>query len=117
MVLRRDRADAEPVSPDLSATAEEAAEVQGTEPDELELEPGPAPAEPPEEIPNTGSRDGLLYDPESPEERFEPGSQQEIAESEALSEQFGTMEDAGSPTHNQPEGAGSKDTPEEGDES
>jgi len=39
---------------------------------------------------------------------------QEPAQAEALPEQFGTIEDAGPPTHNQPEGAGSKDTSEEG---
>jgi N utilization substance protein A len=36
-----------------------------------------------------------------------------LAPKEALPETFGTIEDAGSPTHN-PERAGSKDTPEEG---
>ena len=106
--------EAEPVSPDLSATAEEAAEVQGTQADELEIEPGPEAAELPESIAEVSHQESLLYDPDSAEERFEPGSEQELAETEAVSEQFGNMEDAGSSTHNQPEGAGSKDTPDEG---
>ena len=107
--------EAEPVSPDLHASAGEAAEVQGTEAGDLEAEPGPATSPEAEETAGAVAHGGLLYDPDNPEERFEPGSEQELAETEALSEQFGTIEDAGSPTHNQPEGAGSKDTPEEGD--
>ncbi len=97
--------EAEPVAPDLSASAEEAAEVQGTEADELEIEPGPPAPELPDSSIETTAHDGLLYDPESPEERFEPGSEEELAETEAQ-EHSGTIEGAGSPT--------SKDTPEEG---
>ena len=82
-----------------------------------EVEPPPQGDAAPEEFAENASEHGLLYDPDSPEERFEPGSQQELeeTEAEANSEQFGTIEGAGSPTHNQPEGAGSKDTPEKGD--
>jgi hypothetical protein len=48
-----------------------------------------------------------LYDPESPEERFEPGSEEaEADQPEETGDQFGTMEDAGSPTQNQSEGDG-----------
>lgn len=68
------------------AEAQEAAEVQ-----ETEDQPGPS----------------LLYDPESSEERFEPGS----AESE-LGYPSGTIEKAGSP-HNQVEDSGSREHPEE----
>ena len=108
--------EATPVSPDLSATADEAAEVQGTNADQLEVEPAPQGDEASGEFAENANEHGLLYDPDSPEERFEPGSEQELeeTEAEAASEQFGTIEGAGSPTHNQPEGAGSKDTPEEG---
>jgi N utilization substance protein A len=49
------------------------------------------------------------------EEAPEEAGAQELAEMQALAQQFGTIEDAGSPTHAQPEGAGSKDNPEEGD--
>jgi N utilization substance protein A len=50
---------------------------------------------------------GTLYDPESPEERFEPGSEEaEADQPEETGDQFGTMEDAGSPTQNQSEGDG-----------
>jgi len=92
----------EPVAPDFNATAEEVAEEQGTDAQSLEVEPGP-PA-PEEEIEHST---GLLYDPESSEERFEPGS-----EEAEQAEQSGTIEDAGSP-HNQSEGAGSRERPEE----
>jgi len=61
--------DAEPVAPDMHATPEEAAEIQGTDAASLEIEPGPAAAE--EEVEPAPSP---LYDPESSEERFEPGS-------------------------------------------
>src|SRR5205823_7024126 len=61
--------DAEPVAADMHASAEEAAEVQGTDAQSLELEPGPAVSE--EELEPAPSP---LYDPESSEERFEPGS-------------------------------------------
>jgi hypothetical protein len=47
-----------------------------------------------------------LYDPESPEERFEPGSAEADSEQPETAEQFGNMEDAGSPTQNQSEGDG-----------
>jgi len=94
--------EAEPVSPDLSASAEEAAEVQGTDAASLDEEPGPAlEAEP--AVSETTYPPGTLYDTESPEERFEPGES---------AEQFGTIEDAGSPTHIQPESAGPEGRPE-----
>src|SRR3954463_13699069 len=56
--------DAEPVAADMHASPEEAAEVQGTDAESLELEPGPAVAE--EE---TEPAPSPLYDPESSEER------------------------------------------------
>jgi transcription termination/antitermination protein NusA len=91
--------EATPVSPDMSASEEELAEVQGTDTGSLDTEPGPAGM--PEEITETTYPPGTLYDPESPEERFEPGSAQAEEETE---KQFGTMEDAGSPTPKQSEG-------------
>ena len=88
-----------------------------TQAPDAELEPtGRAEPEPPETAAETCR--AALDDTENPEERSEPGpegaAEQEPAGTEAVPEQFGTIEDAGSPTHNQPEGAGSKDTPEEG---
>ena len=110
--------EVESAAADLGASAEEAAAMPDTEAGELEAEPGPAEPEPPEAVAETSPEGGLLYDTENPEEPVEPGPEhapeQELADSEAGAEQFGRIEDAGSPTHNQPEGAGSKDTPEEG---
>ncbi|HXS95313.1 MAG TPA: transcription termination factor NusA [Candidatus Limnocylindrales bacterium] len=63
-----------PVSPDMSASEEELAEVQGTDTGSLDTEPGPAGM--PEIATETEYPPGTLYDPESPEERFEPGSEQ-----------------------------------------
>src|SRR5215467_14589365 len=89
----------EPLAADMHATAEEAAEVQGTDAESLEPEPGPAAPE-----------DGIeaapspLYDPDSSEERFEPGS----AEAES-SDGSGTIEKAGSPHNQSEEGAGSRE--------
>jgi transcription termination/antitermination protein NusA len=91
--------EATPVSPDLSASEEEVAEVQGTDTGSLDTEPGPAGM--PEQITETNYPPGTLYDPESPEERFEPGSEAAEAETEKeTAEQFGTIEDAASPTEN-----------------
>jgi N utilization substance protein A len=112
--------EAEPVSPDLSASAEDLAEVQGTDAGSLDTEPGPAPE--PEGVTETVYPPGTLYDPESPEERFEPGSElaeedvepgapvPESGETEVTTEQFGTIEGAGSPTQNTPEGSGPEGT-------
>jgi hypothetical protein len=107
----------EPVSPDLSASEEDVAEVQGTDTGSLDAEPGPAHA--PEGFTETNYPPGTLYDPESPEERFEPGSdlaeskpvetEEQPAVTQETSEQFGTIEDAGSPNQNQSEeGTGPK---------
>ena len=69
----------------------------------------------PEAVTETNYPPGTLYDPESPEERFEPGSEAELEETETVAgEQFDTIEDAGSPTEipspgENPKGA----TPEE----
>jgi transcription termination/antitermination protein NusA len=99
--------EATPVSPDLSASGEEVAEVQGTDTGSLDTEPGPAGM--PEEITETNYPPRTLYDPESPEERFEPGSEAAEAETEKeTAEQFGTIEDAASPTENTAE----KESPE-----
>jgi transcription termination/antitermination protein NusA len=93
-----------PQSPDLSASEEELAEVQGTDTGSLDTEPGPAGM--PEEVTETNYPPGTLYDPESPEERFEPGSAAAAAEDEETADQFGTIDDAGSPTDNSAEGEG-----------
>jgi N utilization substance protein A len=87
---------AEPLAPDMDAvdmdaSAEELAE-QGTDAEPLQAEPGPA-----------VESEGESGEPVD-ELAFEP----EVAEAE----QFGTIDDAGSPTHNQPEGAGPEVTPE-----
>jgi transcription termination/antitermination protein NusA len=104
-----------PQSPDLSATAAEAAEMQGTDTASLDTEPGPAGM--PETVTETNYPPGTLYDPESPEERFEPGSEAELEESETVAEeQFDTIENAGSPTEITSPGEGPKQvTPEERD--
>jgi transcription termination/antitermination protein NusA len=106
---------AEPLleSPDLSAPPEDLAEVQGTDTGSLELEPAPA------EIPGESSETGTPSNPESPEERFEPGSEAAEAAtipSEDEAEQSGRIEDAGSPIHNQSEGVSPEDAPENGGE-
>jgi transcription termination/antitermination protein NusA len=95
-----DLPEAEPVSPDLSASAEELAEVQGTDTGSLESEPGPPPPEDALAVTETNYPPGTLYDPESPEEAFEP-----LAETEEL-EQFGRIENAASPVSNNPEAPG-----------
>jgi transcription termination/antitermination protein NusA len=93
----------EPLAADMHATAEEAAEVQGTDAESLEPEPGP-------EAPEDGieAAQSPLYDPDSSEERFEPGS----VEAES-SDGSGTIEKAGSPHNQSEEGAGSREHPEE----
>jgi transcription termination/antitermination protein NusA len=104
-----------PQSPDLSASPEEAAEVQGTDAASLDTEPGPAGL--PDAVTETNYPPGTLYDPESPEERFEPGSEAELEETETVAgEQFDTIEDAGSPTEMPSPGENPKGaTPEERD--
>jgi len=97
--------DAEPVAPDMHATPEEAAEIQGTDAASLEIEPGPAAAE--EEVEPAPSP---LYDPESSEERFEPGSAEAEAVDQEEGDQFGNIENAGSP-QNQSDGTGSQEHP------
>jgi N utilization substance protein A len=102
--------EATPQSPDLSASAEELAETQDTGVGSLQTEPGPAGM--PEEVTETNYPPGTLYDPDSPEERFEPGS---AAEAEETANQFGTIEGAGFPTENSAEGEVPENvTPEEG---
>ena len=100
-----------PVSPDMSASPEELAEIQGTDTGSLEREPGPVFGEEPE-VTETVYPPGTLYDPETPEDRFEPGA--DGAKEEVVAEQSGRIEDAGSPTHNhsEEEGAGPEGTPE-----
>jgi N utilization substance protein A len=59
-----------------------------------------------DELATEAEPSATLYDPESPEERFEPGSAEADADQPETAEQFGNMEDAGSPTQNQSEGDG-----------
>ncbi len=109
--LPADLPEAEPVSPDLSASAEELAEVQGTDTGSLEAEPGPPPPEDALAVTETNYPPGTLYDSESPEEAFEP-----LAETEEF-EQFGRIENAASSVPNNPEAPGEShprnDTPGE----
>ncbi len=106
--------DAEPVAADMHASAEEAAEVQGTDEGSLEAEPGPAyESEQEAQVTETVYPPGTLYDPESPEERFEPGSELAGEGEEGGSapggedaEHSATIDNAGSPTHNTSEGSG-----------
>jgi hypothetical protein len=66
----------------------------------------------PDEITETNYPPGTLYDPESPEERFEPGSEAaETVVDEETAGQFGTIDDAGSPTDNPDEGSGPEGAP------
>jgi N utilization substance protein A len=88
-------AEAEPAASDISASPEELAEFQGTDVESLETEPEPA----------AGAE---VEASETGEEAAELASEPEAAEAE----QFGTIDDAGSSTHNQPEGAGPEVTPE-----
>jgi len=83
---------------DFAASAEEVAEVQGSEADALQTEPGP-PA-PEEAAPAAPPADPDLYEADSAEERFEP-----LAENEEP-DASGTIEDAGSPTHSPAVGTG-----------
>jgi len=93
-----------PQSPDLSASEAELAEVQGTDAGSLDTEPGPAGM--PELLTETNYPRGTLYDPDSAEERFEPGSVGELEETGIRErvEQSDTIEDAGSPTENPSKG-------------
>ena len=104
-----------PQSPDFNASAAEVAEMQGTDTASLDTEPGPAGM--PESLTETNYPPGTLYDPESPEERFEPGSEAELEETETVAEeQFDNIEDAGSPTEIPSPGEGPEHvTPEERD--
>src|SRR5262249_31618611 len=92
--------EATPVTAEFNATEEEVAELQGTDTRSLDTEPGPAGM--PEEVTETNDPPGTLYEPERGEERFEPGSEAEEAETEHRAESA-NIEDAGSPTHNQGE--------------
>ena len=93
-----------PQSPDFSASEAELAEVQGTDAGSLDTEPGPAGM--PELMTETNYPRGTLYDPDSAEERFEPGSVGELEETGIRErvEQSDTIEDAGSPTENPSKG-------------
>jgi N utilization substance protein A len=86
-------------TPSSEASLDELAEMEGLAATAVEVEQvspeGPA---------ESNVAPGTLYDPESSEERFEPGSVE--SEEPENPEQFGTMEDAGSHTQNQSEGAG-----------
>ncbi|MBV8732323.1 MAG: transcription termination/antitermination protein NusA [Acidobacteriia bacterium] len=92
-----------------AATAEE---ELPSNPEETLPEPYPLPADLQEEaaaLSETNNPPGTLYDPESPEEQFEPSVEGEepvpsaaIAEEE-ITEQFGRIENTGSPVHQQTE--------------
>jgi N utilization substance protein A len=83
--------EAEPAAAEVAVEAQ--AVVAGELPAAVEAEPSPAPA--PEETPS-----GQAESEETPSVQ---------AESEETPEQFATIEDAGSPTHNQSEGTGPED--------
>jgi N utilization substance protein A len=103
-----------PQSPDMSASGAELAEVQGTDVASLDTEPGPAGM--PELMTETNYPPGTLYDPDSAEERFEPGSVGEWEETGIREkvEQFDNIGDAGSPTENPSAGeVPESDAPEE----
>jgi N utilization substance protein A len=110
--------EAEPEAPDMHASAEEVADIQGTDAGSIETEPGPPPPEESASVNETIYPPGTLYDPESPEERFEPGSVEEeletIEETPIISPS-GRIEDAGSsPTENTDEGTGPEGTKDSG---
>ncbi len=103
-----------PQSPDLSASEAELAEAPGTETGSLDTEPGPAGM--PERITETNDPRGTLYDPDSAEERFEPGSVGELEETGIRErvEQSDNIEGAASPTENPAKGeVPESDAPEE----
>ncbi|HWQ55124.1 MAG TPA: transcription termination factor NusA [Bryobacteraceae bacterium] len=85
---------AEPASADMADIAQDLAEFEGVETGELAVEPGVGDldsenaAAPPEGV---GPSD--LYDPESPEERFEPGSA--LADADAVPAESDTIGYAG----------------------
>jgi N utilization substance protein A len=83
--------EAEPAAAEVAVEAQ--AVVAGELPSAIEAEPSPAPA--PEETPSVQA-----------ESEETPSVQ---AQSEETPEQFATIEDAGSPTHNQSEGTGPED--------
>jgi N utilization substance protein A len=72
------------------------------------LDAGAEPVSEPEDTGETGHSAGSQSTADSAEEPVEAGSEQ--ADAAETAEQFGTIEDAGSPTHNQSEGAGPKDS-------
>jgi len=86
-----------PEAQELSGSAEETA---GTDTESLATEPAAGQAAEPQDSP------GTLYDPESAEERFEPGSEQaeevlpQPEEEPSETGPGGTIENAGSPTEN-----------------
>ncbi len=93
-----------------SSAASSLEEIAGQEdPDALPVE---MESDAPAGIDETTHPPGTLYDPDSPEERFEPGSVE--SEEPETAEQFGTIEDAGSPTQNQSAGAGHQGEEPEG---
>ncbi len=106
--------EAEPAAPgkDLAEGADESA-PEG-EPGAVSTAEAPSEPEIPEELPapaGSGSADlPIGVDPAVNPEIGVPGPEPAEA-AEETAEQFGTMEDAGSPTHNHPEGTGA---PEEG---
>jgi len=90
--------EAVPQAPDTDASLDEVAAMQGTDAESIMLERNPESAAS-EETPA-----GSFHDPESAEERFEPGST--AAEADEMSSESDRIGDAGSPTHNQVERAG-----------
>jgi N utilization substance protein A len=101
--------ESEPAGAQLDTPAEGTAAVQGADTGSLDMEPnvetGPG-AEP--GVAETNDPPGTLYDAESSEELLETGP--EKAEAPETPEQFGTIENAGSPTHITSEGSGPEDS-------
>jgi N utilization substance protein A len=113
-------APVEAAVPDENASLDEtAAKTRAAAPD-ASLEETPAqeanaaaPEAANEDVPAAEAAEEATGEPAG--EAPEADGARELAEMQALAEQFGNIENAGSPTHKQPEGAGSKDNPEEGD--
>jgi N utilization substance protein A len=102
--------------PNAEMDSEPDAQPPGTIAGSTEIEPASADSIPENASSGGDTVEGMLYDPESAPEPFEPGSEAvlaPIADVEETAEQFGTIDVAGSP-HKKSESAGPESTPEEG---